>query len=175
MGITPSKRAQKQLQKSPAFNSAIAEAFKECTNLTLHSIEGLHLYQMSHACSLVYQTLTQTLSSSAACNDPLYKIRSRCLTNPPSRVQIDRTLAKLELNENSEISFEEFKELCLVLYRDIILSECRGAAILGFAIAVSSLLIARRINMFQSLNLGNPKIITACAVGAATSSYYCCC
>lgn len=119
MGVSPSKRVENDLINSPSFQSAMTNTYEECMNLTQHAFPGPCLYQLLHASTSVY-----TLLLSSSKDDSASKIQQKWLPQPPTQIQIDRTLRKLKLlskGKSTSLNLEEFQAFMVSLFQDMAL------------------------------------------------------
>nr|ADE76042.1 unknown [Picea sitchensis] len=177
MGSSPSKRVEIELRNSPSFQSAVANTYEECMNLTQHAFPGPCLYQLLHASTSVY-----TLLLSSSKDDPAAKIQQKWLPQPPTQLQIDRTLRKLKLlcnGKSASLNLEEFQAFILALFRDMALSNAfKSMAFyipVGFLAILSSHLIAQRLPLigptYRTQGPKLPRIMAGYTAGTAAAVY----
>lgn len=177
MGSSPSKRLETELRDSPSFQSAITNTYEECMNLTQHAFPGPCLYQLLHASTSIYSLL---LSSSQ--DDPAAKIQQKWLPQPPTQLQIDRTLRKLKLlskGKSASLNLEEFRAFILSLFKDMALSSAfKSMAFyipVGFVAILSSHLIAQRLPligpMYRTRGPRLPRVMAGYAAGTTAAVY----
>lgn len=168
---------ENELRISPSFQSAIANSYEECMNLTQHSFPGPCLYQLLHASTSVY-----TLLLSSSKDDSASKIQQKWLPQPPTQLQIDRTLRKLKLlskGKSTSLNLEEYQAFIVALFRDMALSNAFKSMafyiLVGFVAILSSHLIAQRIPLigptYRTRGPKLPRIMAGYTAGTAAAVY----
>jgi len=177
MGLSPSKRVENDLRNSPSFQSAMTNTYEECMNLTQHAFPGPCLYQLLHASTSVY-----TLLLSSSKDDSASKIQQKWLPQPPTQIQIDRTLRKLKLlskGKSTSLNLQEFQAFIVALFRDMALSNAfKSMAFyipVGFVAILSSHLIAQRLPLigptYRTRGPKLPRIMAGYTTGTAAAAY----
>ena len=143
--------------------------YEECMNLTQHSFPDPCPYQLLHASTSVY-----TLHLSSSKYDSASKIQQKWLPQPPTQLQIDRTLRKLKLlskGKSTSLNLEEFQAFIVALFRDMTLSNAFKS--MAFYIPVG--FVAQRIPLigptYRTRGPKLPRIMAGYMAGTAAAVY----
>ncbi|CAM6125976.1 unnamed protein product [Calypogeia fissa] len=116
MGGNPSKTIEERLETSAAFQAAVDSTYEECITLSPHKVPGLQAYQLHDAAMRVYEKLAAVED-----DDVISKYKEKWLPQPPSQLDVDRTIEKEKLFEAGKqvVSLEDFRVFATTLFKDM--------------------------------------------------------
>lgn len=173
MGGSPSKRIERNLSSSSAFQAAIEASFEECMILAQHSFPGLQAYQLLDASIRIYDKITLEEE------DIVSQYKERWLPNPPTQLDVDAAIQKERLYEGGRkaLPMEDFRTFATTLFRDMVLTTaCHRLAVyvpVGSLAVLCAHLAAKRLPvigpMYISAGPLMPGLLLGSVIGVVVS------
>ncbi|CAL5016156.1 unnamed protein product [Urochloa decumbens] len=117
MGLSPSKRVDATLRRSPAFAAACDVAFDRCRADAQGAFGGVRRYQLASAAAHLHAALRASV--------PLVR---RWVATPPPRARVDAALRAAGLQDEEELDRPRFSEFAAELFREAVLAGAAEAA-----------------------------------------------
>ncbi|MCO5611647.1 hypothetical protein L7F22_065901 [Adiantum nelumboides] len=163
MGISASRRVEKQLRASPRFQAAVCTSFEECTALSHHTAGGVFFYQLCDASRRIYELISSLPPDHA--EDSVCLLKQRWLPSPPIQADVDLSLRDGGFAPSGKqfLTLTEFQEFALCLFRDMVITSVEHQVVLYVPIGSIAMLAlhlsARRLPAYRSAGLLGPGIL----------------